>query len=54
VGRAALIGLIALLAGCGQTGPLFLPDDGPDPATPAAAPTTDAGEDPDDRSEAGQ
>jgi len=34
---ATLAALLALLAACGQTGPLYLPEDGP----PAAAPATD-------------
>jgi predicted small lipoprotein YifL len=45
--RAALVaGVVLVLAGCGQKGPLYLPDQKPavvtTPAPPAAAPATDA------------
>ena len=46
--RALLLSCCAVLAGCGQTGPLYLPDEGVEtpveirgPATPAAAPEPD-------------
>lgn len=33
---AVLAALLALLAACGQTGPLYLPEDGPPSAAPPA------------------
>ena len=36
--RAALLAMVLLLAGCGQKGPLYLPDQKPAVVTPAAPP----------------
>ena len=46
---ALFITLVVLLAGCGQRGPLYLPEDDPG-ARPAAADATSA-EDPDETDE---
>jgi predicted small lipoprotein YifL len=37
---------LVVLPGCGQMGPLYMPEEGPPPDTPAAVPAPDATQDP--------